>query len=346
MLTANEALDRIRVGELVFEPFRMKVSESPLGNEGRAPDWWLSLEWAGSAHRFAVEYKSQATPKALTAAIAQAEGAAGDDLPMVMAPYLGPDALDRLLERSVSGIDLSGNGVIIVPGEWLVLRTGSENRYPDNKPIRAVYSGTSSLVGRALLLRREFPQLKGIREEITRRGGEISLGTVSKVIRALEEDLVVVREPAIRTVQPDLLLDRLVTGYQPPVVDRVIDLQVPDVPGTLDVLASRADELGLRLVVQSEGRYVVAPTSVDRVVIYADSLPRLLEDIDVEPDPAFPNLTLRQTSDQRVYFDRRRTGNIPYAPPLQVYLELATGGKRERETASQLRDDLLEYRYS
>ncbi len=346
MLTANEALDRIRVGELVFEPFRMRMSEAPLGTEGRAPDWWLSLEWAGSAHRFAVEYKSQATPKALTAAIAQAEAVAGDDRPMVMAPYLGPDALDRLLERSVSGIDFSGNGVIIVPGEWLVLRTGSENRYPDNKPIRAVYSGTSSLVGRALLLRREFPQLKGIREEITRRGGEISLGTVSKVIRALEEDLVVVREPAIRTVQPDLLLDRLVTGYQPPVVDRVIDLQVPDVPGTLDVLASRADELGLRLVVQSERRYVVAPTSVDRVVIYADSLPRLLEDIDVETDPAFPNISVRQTSDQRVYFDRRRAGAIPYAPPLQVYLELASGGKRERETASQLRDDLLEYRYS
>jgi hypothetical protein len=71
---------------------------------------------------------------------------------MVMAPCLGPDALDRLLERSVSGIEFSGNGVIRVPGEWLVLRTGSGNRYPDNKPIRAVYWGTSSLVGRALLL--------------------------------------------------------------------------------------------------------------------------------------------------------------------------------------------------
>ena len=346
MLTASEALKRIRLGELVFEPFQMRVDETATGTKEGAPDWRLSLEWAGSAHRFAVEYRSQATPKGLTAAIAQAEAVAGSELPMVMAPYLGPDALDRLLERSVSGIDFSGNGLVIVPGQWLVLRTGSQNRYPDSKPIKAVYSGTSSLVGRVLLLRREFPQLKAIQEEIAGRGGEISLGTVSKVVRALEEDLVVVRDPAIRTVQPTQLLDRLVNGYQRPAVDREVDLRVPDVPRALHLLSARADELGVRLVVQGEDRYLVAPTSHDRVEIYVDSIQRLLDALDFEAGSAFPNLILRQTGDQRVYFDRRRTGGMPYAPPLQLYLELASGGKREREVASQLRDDLLEYRYS
>lgn len=44
-----------------------------------------------------------------------------------------------------------------------------------------------------------------------------------------------------------------------------------------------------------------------------------------------------------IYFDRRRDANdgIFYTSPLQVYLELAVGGKREQETAAQSAERFL-----
>ena len=68
-----------------------------------------------------------------------------DDYPAI--PF--PDAIGRLEETGVSGLDLCGNGIVIVKGELLVVRSGLPNRFPRSEPIRNVYRGDSSLVGRA-----------------------------------------------------------------------------------------------------------------------------------------------------------------------------------------------------
>ena len=60
----------------------------------------------------------------------------------------------RLEREGVSGLDLCGNGVVTVPGEWLVYRTGKPNLYPQSFPIKNVFRGASSLVARVFLLRR------------------------------------------------------------------------------------------------------------------------------------------------------------------------------------------------
>ena len=49
---------------------------------------------------------------------------------------------------------------------------------------------------------------------------------------------------------------------------------------------------------------------------------------------AFPNLQLSQTEDQRVYFDRRQ--NLS-ASPIQSWLEMSRGDKRQKEVAAQIR---------
>ena len=52
-------------------------------------------------------------------------------------------------------------------------------------------------------------------------------------------------------------------------------------------------------------------------------------------------LELRQTDDPTVYFDARMNGLVPYASPVQVYLECCAGDKREREAAAQVKDFIL-----
>jgi hypothetical protein len=48
-----------------------------------------------------------------------------------------------------------------------------------------------------------------------------------------------------------------------------------------------------------------------------------------------------ETDEDIVYFDVRRKRGIPWASPVQTYLELMSGDKRDRETAAQLARELL-----
>jgi hypothetical protein len=55
----------------------------------------------------------------------------------------------------------------------------------------------------------------------------------------------------------------------------------------------------------------------------------------------FPNLELLETEDETVYFDARQKGDVWWASPVQVYLELMAGDKRDQETAEQVKSCIL-----
>ncbi len=48
-----------------------------------------------------------------------------------------------------------------------------------------------------------------------------------------------------------------------------------------------------------------------------------------------------ETEDETVYFDARKEGNSWWASPVQVYLELMAGDKRDQETAEQVKSFIL-----
>jgi len=52
-----------------------------------------------------------------------------------------------------------------------------------------------------------------------------------------------------------------------------------------------------------------------------------------------PSSTLGQ--DETVYFDARQEEDFRWASPVQVYLELMAGDKRDRDTAEQVKSFLL-----
>jgi hypothetical protein len=67
----------------------------------------------------------------------------------------------------------------------------------------------------------------------------------------------------------------------------------------------------------------------------------MLERIPGNQGDRFPNLELVETEDETVYFDARKKEDFWWASPVQVYLELMAGDKRDRETAEQVRSLLL-----
>lgn len=311
---------------------------------GLRPDFILIAQWEGREYSFTVEYKRSSTPKTFEAAIQQARryAEAGPYLPMVIVPYLSPRALDRLAEERVSGIDLSGNGLVIVPGELFVRSTGAKNRFPSGAPIKNVYRGASSLVARVFFARPTFYSVQEILDEIQRRGGKTTLSTVSKALKGLEEDLVVGREASIRLLQPGRLLDLLLENYRDPVVKRKRRIQVSDRSRSLQQFAQNARESSVYLAGDLPSKYVVMPASEDTLRIYTSSIDEITRGVDFEENSRFPNVELIETEDQTVYFDPIEDEEFLWISPLQTYLMLATGGKREQEVATQLRSDLLE----
>ena len=339
MVTESEAYDALN-SDYQFPPLEVRAFGRDAQIRDRRADWLLEISWKDSTAQFAVEYRALATPRRLRAAMAQTRRRRpGDPNPMVVAPYLSPKALDMLLDAEISGLDLSGNGVLVIPGQWLIYRSGRKNQFPSSVPIRAIYDRSSSLVGRVFLVKRMFPRVRDIQEEISRLGGKISLGTVSKVLNGLEEDLMVARNGMIQLIQPESLLDKLAANYRIPISRKRLGRINPDDLVNVSAWAARTRN---RFAVSGESWYTSFPGSERLFRIYATSLERLFAQMAFEEDSRFPNAEIVETADQRVFFDTRERDGIRLTSPIQTYLELSAGGKRERETAQQLRPMIVD----
>jgi hypothetical protein len=168
----------------------------------------------------------------------------------------------------------------------------------------------------------------------------MSLSTVSKSLKALEEDLIIDRKGAIRLLQPDKLLEKLSQNYASPNINDRIRMKLHVEGETLrQLLRRQSEELGLPIVAagtSSVGQYAVMQRG-DLLSVYCPSLEILLERLSGSRTDRFPNVELIETDDETVYFDAREDTEFWWASPVQVYLELMAGDKRDRETAEQVK---------
>lgn len=79
----------------------------------------------------------------------------------------------------------------------------------------------------------------------------------------------------------------------------------------------------------------------DLLSVYCPKVEVLLEGLPGSQSDRFPNIEILETEDETVYFDARQEGNFWWASPVQVYLELMAGDKRDQETAEQLKPSIL-----
>jgi hypothetical protein len=269
--------------------------------------------------------------------------------PLVVVPYLPEARLADLEASGVSGIDLCGNGVVMVPDELFVYRSGRPNKFRSEAEIKNVFRGSSSLVARAFLLVPEYASVQEAQREVERRGGKVVLATVSKVCKSLESMLVIERKRGegttarrLRLLQPDKLLELLELNYVAPTVTRTLRGKTKLPPEAFrSELAARASE-DARVVQTGFGSVAAYAVMATEPMQYfycsdLDATLRTLGDAFEQTD-RFANVTLSETKDDTVYFDRRPE---LLASPIQAYLELAKGDKRSQETAEQLRRTIL-----
>jgi hypothetical protein len=352
MLTEQEAIHRVRLGQLQLPPLMIKLyaeEQAAIGQGKTAPI--LTVSWQNREQNFGVVYKSRSTPKEFQSALDQTSyvNKTYGLQPMILMPFLNEKQLLELAERQISGIDFSGNGVVVVPERLFVFRSGSPNHFPAFETIQNVYRKNSSIVSRAFLAHPVFDSVNSIEAFIQMRGGNgmgVSLSTVSKVLKVLEEDLIISREKGeIRLLQPEKLLDNLATHFVRPSIRRFL---VGKSPYEAEALTRLLSESAFKHQVWLTGTGVgsIAQYAVmareNFLSVYCTDQYRLLAGIEFKETSRFPNLEVIETHDKTVYFDSRMNKGFEWASPIQTYLELMAGDQRERDTAAQVKITILE----
>ncbi|MBU1671597.1 MAG: helix-turn-helix domain-containing protein [Actinobacteria bacterium] len=350
-------IEQLRRGKVSLPPLSFRFLEGvPKAGGNRRFDALVEALWRDKTAKFAVECKSLSTPKAFQDGLnlLKTSSLPKSCKPLLFLPFLSEQQLQELEQEGISGIDLCGNGVVVAPGEYAVFRSGEKNRFTSSAPIKNIYRKNSSMVARVFLGRPSYNAVQEIRSEINRRNmlvnrwdkKPMSLSTVSKALKTLEEDLIITRKDTIRLLQPDKLLDNLDDNYAPPTIKERVRLKVPQERDAIrELLIKLSQTLEMPLVVtgaSSVGRYTVMQRG-DLLSFYCPRLEKLLERLPGNQTDRFPNLELVETEDETVYFDARQEGDFWWASPVQVYLELMAGDKRDRETAEQMKSYILNY---
>ena len=144
-------------------------------------------------------------------------------------------------------------------------------------------------------------------------------------------------------LQSDELLDRLAGGFKPP---RISARKPYRWNGPLKELLGRLRDWRHKLVLTgaaSVERYGVMPRE-KAIECYCTAIEPIERGLgsELEESSRFPDLKLAETSDPTVLFDNRSEDAVSVASPVQCWLELQAGDKRQREAASGVRDRIIE----
>lgn len=352
-ITESEMAQVLARGEVLLPPLQITPSRSNAA--GRLAGWDLELliTWSGMRANFVAECKANSTPKALEDAIRKCRDRTlpADLQPMVIMPYLRESQLYELEEENISGIDLCGNGYVIVPKQFAVFRTGQPNKFPTYAPIKNIYRRNTSMVARAFLTKPHYASVQEVHDVVNRKNllvahwhqTPIGLSTVSKALRGLEDDLIIDRSNGIRLIQADKLLEELKENYRPPRLARKLRMKVEVNSNELPrLIGDTARRLNLPIVatgLASVTRYAVMQRD-EMLSIYSPQIDSLINALSATVADRFPNLELIETDEQLPFFDAKEN-TIPWASPIQTFLELSHGDKRDVEAAQQVRDSLI-----
>lgn len=331
--THLEALDRLP--ELLASWLRGQEHTLQLATSGadlvlRTRDLRFLVEIKGSDHIGALE--------SATAHLASVADAGAH--PLIVVPYMGPSARAWAAERRMAWADLSGNAEIHAPGLHIHVE-GQPNRYASPGRPSHAFTPRYSRVARVLLI----DAARWWRQHELATEADLPAGTVSKVVRRLDEDDLLERDPAgaVRAHDPSVLLDAW--SQQARFDDHAIRRYHTVGRSGADVLKRLADKLApTDLAWAATGLAAAwqytAFADFRITTMYVDRFPRELDDLGLREVERGENVWLVVPRDAGVFYGRQERG-CWCAHPVQVYLDLLGHPERAREAAANLRAELL-----
>ncbi|MDP4176412.1 MAG: hypothetical protein Q8933_20700 [Bacteroidota bacterium] len=310
--------------------------------ENLESDMELQIRYGNKSARFLVEIKNRSVPQIVERGIGQIKKliniADENYYPALLVPYLSNSVVDLLKENNISGIDLNGN-YFIVTDEIVGIRLDRKNEYKESAPIKNVYSGNSSIVGRFLLKeKRIFNSVNEIYKGVRNSGGDITLSTVSKVLSRLSDDLIIQKDKkGISLLQPQKLLQKLKNNYKPPEPIKILRLKLSGNREEARSVLNKYFGKSWMWSGESSADYYASTTLPSEFTIFTNVPYR--EEILNLVDMKFYNCTLLIISQDQNYLFFGSTAN--YASKVQTYLELMQLDKREKEVAIDIEREIL-----
>lgn len=344
LLSEKDILAQLSGQKDLYAPLEVIAVDRKSGQESQA-DAKITLGLRGRKVSFLAEVKARTAPKVISEGLWRIKKYAGRGKQncILVVPYLTKTILEILNKEGLSGIDLSGN-YLIQTQEMVAVRLDQKNLFPESQSIRKIFSGNSSMVGRLFLTsNKRYGSVNEVCSTIQALGGSLSLSAVSKVLAALEDELIIEKGAAgIILLQPEKLLQKLEEGYRSPKISSSAKLKLPSGAG----LAGLAGAPSLSDAFTSLQWALTGESSANRYAIMADSSVFKVYITDYESllkyqDDRFYNVLAQKTEESFPYFDAQEERGLRWASPIQCYLELSKLDKREKEVATTVRQAIL-----
>ena len=305
----------------------------------------LNVRTGNTAYLLACEVKSNGQPRFIQAAITQLQAfmfsTEGAFVPVIIAPWLSPDAQALCNENGIAFLDMEGNARIMFGGVYIEHRT-TNKPVVEKRSLRSLFSPKSTQVLRTIL---KDPHRTWRVVELAKES-HVSLGQVSNVRNGLlNRNFAVVQNDGLRVLKPNLIIDAWQTSYQPPAGETLnfyTTLHGSALESRLREVLCCSEKAGNAILASFSAAQWLAPygrTGVD--YFYADKkgLEKLVSALELSPSSKGANILITLPKDAGIFRDTIEPAEGVFSTSaVQTYLDLSTYGERGIEAAEHLRN--------
>jgi hypothetical protein len=365
MLKAHKRVKELEIKGLeavreLLELIPILTIESIQHEHERVPDQGIDglirVRNADKTYAIAMQVKSQGQPRYVRSAIYQLrnytvhvdQAHLGPNIdaivPLLVAPYLSPEARAICADHHVAYVDLFGNFRLVF-GTVFIERTVAEKPKSETKSLRSIFSPKASAVLRVIL---GEPNAAWRVTELAERAG-VSLGHVSNVRKALlEREWIEEQEDGVVLTKPQELLETWQENYRRPTGQRITGYthmhgqQLDDY--MRNALICRDDQPRAICSLHSAAKWM-SPFARDGMnSFYADDegAHHLQHVLDLSPSSKGANVNIQIIKNESIFEDAvEPVPGIFCTSPIQTYLDLWVGNERDREAAQFLQEERL-----
>lgn len=302
----------------------------------------------GHQHKLVAEVKSNGQPRHVRQAILSLRDYVAQQeervTPILIAPYLSPQAQDLCREFGVAYLDLEGNARLAF-GTFFLSRQFAKRPVPERRELRSLFKPKSVQVLKVLLRKPSKPWRVAELAEVA----GVSLGHVSNVRNGLlDREWAQLAEEGMFLAAPDALLDAWREAYEAPSGQR---------QAFYTTLHGASFDAALRgRPPQSRGQIALASFSAAQWLapfgrtgthyFYADAqgLEILRSSLKLSSASKGENVVVTVLDDSGLFRDTvQPTSGVICTSPVQTYLDLAAAGERGQEAADHLRQERLQW---
>ena len=319
-------------------------------------DGRIEFEHGDDAYALIIEFKSNGAPRLVRSVVYQLKGylahvhqsSHGDSsrrlIPMLVTPYLSPEARTICTDHDVAYLDLVGNAHLAFDSVYIDQAVADRPK-SETRALRSMFTPKAAAVLRVML--RSVDRTWRVAE--LAREASVSLGHVSNVRKALlAREWIERQDDGVALVQPGALLKTWRENYRRPVAHRVTGYTYLHGKQLNERLSGQLNPHLHRpraIYSLNSAAQWFAPFARDgTTTFYADEpgLRLLRETLELNSAARGANVILRIPVDDTLFEDAIEPApGIFCTGPIVTYLDLWTGNERDREAAEYVAKEVF-----